>query len=512
LDEHKQNLILIELKESRMNSNRHSHLILASVLAVAGFATSGSALAAGAKNLYIAPAASAGTYNLVDQAQIVKYKMDWSLAMQKQDEAQYSKAVSEAQTAYEDLYKNGLIPLRAIHNDTFLGKMKIASPIELATAIDNFIQRRDLFEQKIAVLETASDVWKGLQSSVTAKTANKDAVEQFYQRGSINLQSFVQTYRDAIAKMTKEASDYRYIVQNGMTGAETAPGNGLVKVGSEDTPEFIKQKLEVFAHNARITEDDKAKLSRISYALVKHMGEFVNATNMKMYWMNAAQKGTRDAWIKDLETKARVLKYARGRYCMPIGVPALSLPELKAMNLGYLTRDFKSQIRLVPTAEFDTDSMRKTMMRFDESFLSLQSQGGELDGMGGFVGFLNRVNSTLAWHNEVAAYLSVMKIVRDMYMDELDVASDPISGCEKVRARYNQTFGSFLEENFQRTATMYLAGTSSTDSVMQDFNVAGTQVIIPKGKYLIEYRALLKKHPETSPMAVSDAEKEDGLK
>lgn len=454
-------------------------------------------------------AGAPGQYNMVNQADIEKNRIDWSMALQKQDQEQYTKATTEAQAAYEDLYKNGLIPLRKIYNETFIGKSRIATPVELAAAIDAFVTRQDLFGQKIAALETVAEVWQSMAAQPAAATTKENnQLIYVYQRGSLNFKAFTKTYRDGIATMIKEASNYTYNVNNGATMVSTKPGEGLTKIGSVDTPEFMAKQLEIFQEKARLTEEDQEQMGRIALEFKRQMAQFTNATDLRLYWFNTLQDQTRKDWVASLEKKARVAQFARAAYCMPIGVPALDIPKLQKFNVGYLSRDMKNRIRLVEKAEFDSAAIKATLTRFDEWFTSLQSQNGDFDNVGGIMGYVHKLNSTFAWHNEVAAYITIAKILRDMYVDERDIADSPVEGCEKVRARYYARYVSFKDPVFLAEANRFLQGTVSADPAMQAFNAAG-KIIITKGAYQKEYFKMIKQNPTASLLGKSIMEDDD---
>lgn len=196
---------------------------------------------------------------------------------------------------------------------------------------------------------------------------------------------------------------------------------------------------------------------------------------------------------------------------MRIGVPALDIPKPSSFNIDYLTRGVtSSQMRIVQKAERNEDAIRQTLSRFDQLFTSVSSQVGEYDNVGGVMGFLNRVNSTFTWHNEVQAYMNVMHILRDNMVDELDLASNAITGCEKVRERYYAKYGSLKDEQFLQIASSMLEGLNfggDADSLTRAFSSAGA-IITAKGRYFRDLQRFIKEHPSATLIrsTISDAD------
>lgn len=449
------------------------------------------------------PIMQPGLYQMVDVAKIESNRIDWSKSLQRQDQEQYLAATRDSKAAYESLYNKGLMPLRAITNDTFLAKKRIATPGELATAIDEFIRQRDLFDQQLAALSVVSDVWSGLATQPTNSSVQNVQVETVYKRGSLNLKALANEYRLAIERMTTEASKYQYTVSNGSRGLETAPGGGLVKVGSVDTPEFIRAKLNDFTTKAALTQADIEALSQMAIDWKTQAFEFTEANDIKLFWYNKMQKGDAESWVESLQHKARVMQYARGLYCMQVGAPALAIPAPKRGNVDYLVRDVKSRIRLVEAAEFDGKNIKATLTRMDLWLESLKSQAGEKDETEGVMGYIHRANSTFTWHNEVAAYLSILKILRDMYVDERDLSDSPWLNCAKVRARYNARYGSFKEQSFMNEFEMWMTmGAASPDPGRRAFSIAGG-VILTKGSFAKQHFDYLRNNPSASVLGKS---------
>lgn len=449
-------------------------------------------------NTIIAPVASTpGVYDIINRSAIETQRIEWGMLLQKQDEAQYQTAVRKAEEAYLSMYNLGLSELRKFHNVSVLSKEREIPVSELNAGIDRFIAQRDQFSQALSALDVVADVWKGLAAQPSK--GQNSVVDSVYKRGSINLQALTTTYRDGIKKMTDEANALTYRYKDGTGSQVSLAGLGLQKVGMADTPEVIQRRMQELQENSRLTSVDIQKIGRSTLEIKRHMAEFVNANDMKLYWLNSNQQGTRQAWIDSLQKYARLTHFIRANFCMQAGVPAISLPELKSFNRGYFSRDFASRIRLAEKAEFDSAVIRKVMPKFDELFASLQSQSGELNGQGGVMGFLHKVNSTLSWQNEVYAYYSIMKIIRDMYLDEADIADGAMEGCEKVRERYYSKYVTLKDEKFNKDVQMYLLASSSANPIVQAFNMAGS-VIIPKGKFQLEYRKLVKQNPSVSPL------------
>jgi hypothetical protein len=308
----------------------------------------------------------------------------------------------------------------------------------------------------------------------------------------------VQTYEDGITKMTQQASALIYRYDNNMGGIDTKPGMGLEDPTTTENPESLAMKMNAYKKRAEFTSDDRDRLQAMPIELGNQIAKYINNNDTHFYWKNSDEQGDAKEWIDSFLLKFRLLKYVKAVYCIPTGVPTLDIPAPEAFDLNYLSRGGRSQMRIVQKATFDEATIREMRQRIDRVYLSLRSQRGDFNGVGGFVGFINRANSTLTFQNDVEAHLNVLVILREAFTDEIDLITDPVAGCDKVRNRYYERFQTLKDPAFQRTAEAYFAGSiPSNDTGMQAFSRAGS-VLLAKGAYVKEYLKQLKAHPESS--------------
>ncbi len=454
-----------------------------------------------ARGQYGAIATSPGTYEYIDRSKIERNRIDWSMLVEKQDHDTYEKTVSESEAAYKDLYQS-YAKLKELSIQSTINKLPISAE-ELASAVFNFRMARDVFHQKIAGLEVFSEVWGGRANlnpdqKQALPAEQQNAIEYVYSKGAVNLGLFAKTYDAGIRAMVDQAAALTYRYNDGMQAVDTIAGEGLMDPMTHETPRSILANLEIFRKNAELTFQDTENLSRLPKMVAYQMAQFINANDLHFYWQNDLQKQGRSDWLEALEFKFRLTKYVRAANCMSVGVVALSLPPLESFDLGYLVRGARQKVRIVQKAEFDEVAIRATLNRLDELFRSLQSQNGEFNDVGGVMGYINKINSTLTWKNEVEAYLGILTFLREDYRDELDLITDPIGRCDRVRQRYYARYKTFRDGFAARADAYFVTGGSSTDPTMQAFAVAG-KVILTKGQYLKEYRKLLSDHPEFSP-------------
>lgn len=482
------------------------------VIVVASLGMTYSSFAQGKATLhngYYGPmiATQPGQYEMIDRAQIEKYRLDWSTLVQKQDQEAYQKATDEAEAAYKQMYGSctgsdyttctGLQQLRQIHIDTMVSKTKMIPAGDLASIVTNFKAVRDRFQMKLGAMSVLSDVWTNLGQQTDLDSKNQKAV-YVYQKGSLNLKALTEKYQQGIQQMIAEANKLTYWVDANGRQVKTNEGMGLEEVATDDTPEIFKDQLDNFQKRAALTSENREALKEVPVAFARILDKFVNATDIHLYWYNTLQDQDRKDWIDSLETKARVFKYVKAVYCTPMGVPALAVPAPHKFNIDYLKRGGAGLVRIAQASETDEANIRDTLIAFDQAFLSVRSQSGEFNNVGGVMGYINRANSTLTWHNEVAAYLSVMNILRDMYQDELDLLKDSVGGCEKVRARYNQRYGSLRDESFKSIVETYIGGGSvQQDDTMLAFADAG-KVILTRIQYMRKHQLFLAEHPGAS--------------
>jgi hypothetical protein len=453
-------------------------------------------------------AANPGQYTFQDTARLGRNVIEWSSKMQQQDQDAYNQAKAEADAAYKGMFGTctgsdintctGLQKLRRIHIETMISRHTIVPARDLAIDVQNFMNAQEQFAVKLAAIESLGKTWQGM-----AQSQNGNA--NLYQKGSINLTALTNVYRDAITAMAKEAAGLTYKVDNNAQVIETKPGMGLDPVDTVDDPKALAAQLAVFQKRAALTDEDRQHIGEISVALSRQLAKYLNVDSARLYWFNDAQKQDGQDWVKQITLEAQIFKYVKARWCVPLGVPAMDIPKVGGgylQNVSYLIRG--GSIRMVPTAEFDPDNIRETLTRLDAEVLSLKLQNGDFNDKGGFVGFVNRVNSTLTWHNEVGAYLSVINIIRDILVDEIALASNPLAGCEEVRASYFKRFGSMKDEAGKKWAQTYVDplltrmnfATSGNEWVTA-FGDAG-QIVLTKGKYIRDLQLFQQKHPDAS--------------
>ncbi len=442
-------------------------------------------------------AANPGTYEFQDRASIERNQIDWSLLVEKQDQEAYNNATAGAEAHYKKMYEQ-LTHLRNLHTESFISRVRNIPPEELQNAIYSFKTERDLFQQSIAAIDVLSEVWRGLGNAANGNQEQKKQAEYVYSKGALNLKAMTDTYQEGIAKMTSEAAALTYRYDNHMQPVETKPGMGLEDPTTNATPQSLANDLKIYQSQAMLTDDDKTRLAELSNALGSQMAQFLNTNDLHFYWYNTLQKSDKADWLDSLNLKFRLFKFAKAYYCMPTGVPALNIPQPRAFNLDYLKRGARSQVTIIQKAEFDEQAIRQTLSRFDEIFVSLQSQSGQFNDVGGIMGYVNRVNSTLTWHNEVEAYLNIMVMLKEAFADELDLITNPIGGCEKVRERYYARYKTLLDVSFKQLAYAYFGGSvPSADNTMIAFKDAG-QVLLSKGLFQKQYRQMLVEHPGVS--------------
>lgn len=362
-----------------------------------------------------------------------------------------------------------------------------------------------------------------MTQSVWATNAASKQIEQteieMYRLGSLNLKAFADTYKEGIKNIDAMTIGLTYRYATSFGPQVTADGMGLEIPSATVTPDSLVAALQEQQKNLELSRKEKADLGLVSNELGRMMLGFVDTNATKLYWFNGMQKEDKEKWIESVETKARILKWVRAVYCMQIGVPVLDIPDARKFNLAYLTRGVpESTFRIgqKESAERDEQNIRKMISRFDEVFVSVSSQAGEYNNVGGIMGYMNRANSLLTWHNEIAAYLSIMKILRENMVDELDLAESAGApeGCEKVRARYYARYGSIVKDTaFNQKVSAHLDGMNSSgsaDRLQNAFKVAGV-VIHKKGAFFQNLQKFLKAHPNVS-LVNQAIENADGLK
>jgi hypothetical protein len=454
---------------------RYSHIVLSMAIAttsIHAFAADGdgrmmnvgAAVGAG-----VVVATSPGRYEYVDLSAVAMKGIDFSIMVQKQDQELFEKTVADAQTEYTNLYNNFYLPLYNIHVSSVVdvNNPKPADVAELARLMEAFKIQRDLFLQKIGAVAVVQDVWKSMSARNDKDMTDADRAQRdlIYSKGSLNLKALTDAYRAQIGGIESNTRALTYVYFNGQMNVSTVAGAGLDEPTVQASAAVLKMNLESLQRTTDAILEVKRKgttFEQLADAFSTELKDYVNdTTNSKhWYWFNDLQKTDQDAWIASLQTKARLLKYVRAVYCAPIGVPAIVVPELKSFDLNYLVRGAKG-IRMPKATMFDENEIRTTLVKFDEKFVSLQSQNGEYNDQGGVMGVLNRINSTVTWHNEVGAYMNIMKILREGMIDETDILADSVVGCEKVRSRYREMYastGGFQDKIFDQTKRNYFEG------------------------------------------------------
>ncbi len=449
-----------------------------------------------------------GTYQLEDTAAIAREYISFSKQLQQQDQEQYQKITEAAKTGYLELY-NMLQALRDLSVQSTSTQLNAITAEQHLVAINNFKRSKDQLTTETAALAVLKDVWAGISGvDAEGKTSNKLQTVGVYQKGQLNLEKLLVVYERAINNMTAEAANLPLRVRNNMTVVTVPKGMSLEPVQVQMTPAALQQQYADIRLMSKITEDEKeTKLKPISVEIATHMDKFLGENGLKLYWQNDKQKGDREEWIESLLNKAKIIKYVRAVYCAPTGVPAIDIPKPTMLNLDYLKRG-GSSVRLVQTATFEEDEIRATLTRFDQYFVSVESQSGAYNDIGGIGGMIHRVNSTFTWHNEVYAYLSMMKILRDMYVDELDLQTNSVMGCEKVRERYYSMYGSIRNDAKTKAQVdeLILGANSGMTNMQVAFSSLG-ELLIGKIAYAKKAREFLKSHPAAS--AIGQAIEED---
>jgi len=447
----------------------------------------------------------------VDRAQIERNILDWSMMVQQQDQAAYNKATNEAEAAYKNIYQ-ALQSLRNLHKISLISRERVLAAGELVDAINEFRRQRDEFNTKLAAVAVLSDVWRVTADQQRIDPKNNRRSELLYDKGALNLKAFSETYFDAIKKIVNEASQLTYKYSNNMVATETKPGMGLENPETVDTPESLRQQAEIFKKKATFTEEEKEQIAAISIEMGRQIQNFLNETRIRAYWLNDGQKAQRQAWVDSLERKFRVAAYFRGVYCMPMSVPAINIPVPTVLNLDYFNRSFRNQMSMVQKGETNEDAIRTNLFRLEQTLASAQSQSGMFNDVGGVSGFIHTLNSTFAWHNEVAAYLSVITMLRDAFNDEVDMINDNVLGCNKVRARYIARYKTYLDEDFQNSLERIISGSAMTMDATNEVISAAGMIISTKGEFVLDYQTFLREHPAASVLKrATDRRRNPGL-
>lgn len=373
-----------------------------------------------------------GQYDLANRSVITKNRIDWKILAQKTDQAAYETATREADEAYVKLFGQcvkqeassctGLMLLKQLHIETVISTNRVATALEINKATQSFLTDKQTFKNKLASLRVLRDVWYALSSQPIAHNNSPQVAE--YQKGHLNLKALDSIYTEGFDRITKEATALTYRVETKNSVVETKPGAGI---------ERSDQHLV-------LSSDRKASLSEFSMQIARHTRAFIGASDLKAFWSGLHEGGQKD-WIQTLLSKAKSTSFARGLYCTPVGVPALEIiGQLKEFD--DLRRGAHRLIQIQPKLLFDVATIRSNIDKFDQLFGSLNSSGNTFEGVGGVTGFLHRVNPVLQWNDEILAFLSALKVLRDMHQDELDLLTDTSFGCAKVRSRYIERYQS----------------------------------------------------------------------
>ncbi len=452
---------------------------------------------------------SPGVYEIVDRSAIEINKMQWNQSVLQQDRKQYERAVSETQTAFQEMVGRctgtsaasctGFNKLKNISNATAKSKSYEISISDLNTAIADYITTRTTFVEKLNSIAVTQEIFNNTQDA-PGSTA--------YKMGSLNLARFAAVYQDAIAKLDAAAASLTYRYKSGMGVKETAAGMGLESPTSADTPDVIKRKFAEVRENLKLSIQDRETVGFMSRALSQQMLSYVDSNEWKLYWKNGYQQAGAKDWQDSLKKQARILKYLRGVYCMPLGTPAIAIPintpgifGMATEMLKYLNRGVdRSNFRLVDKTEYEAANIRTTLNRFDQLFASIESQSGGKNSVKGVKGMLHRLNSSVTWKNQVEAYMGIMRILRTNMLDELALLD---GNCDLVRERYYADYKTFNDDAFDNVLNQFISGFApgwNTNSVNEAFVDAGV-IIQAKGAYWVDFMELQKQHPLTNPLA-----------
>ena len=487
-------------------SNMKIKLVLSALflfLAVSAFAQD----PAGGLAKFLLLGGNEGDYRIIDEAQIQQKQIEWGMMAQTQDRELYEKALIEAKAAFDDLYGSctdgrnlnscsGFRKLVQIHINTSGGAPKdekaLIHAADLQTAVQNYFEKRTTFLQKIAAVAVTQDVFSGIAKG------GEGNQERQYELGAFNLKAFAKVYQDAVAELDQQARELTYRVDLNLTVFVTEPGQGLTPPDAMFTPDQLAENIRVLQQALALTPEEEEAIELLSINLGRQLLSFFNANNKKLYWYNDEQTKNGKDFVESISNKFRTLQWVRGGLCMKLGVPAIDIAEPKKFNLNYLNRGLSDEdFRFAQATEWDEGNIYSILQRFDEFFLSVRSQAGEFNEAGGLMGFVNRVNSTLTWHNEAKAALSMMRLLRENMTDELDIARNLVLGCNKVKERYKQKYGSFRDEFYNGYIKPILRGTvigTSGDPTMLAFQEAGP-VIFGKVRAKTDYDMFLAEHP-----------------
>lgn len=466
------------------------------------------------------PASKPGTYDMIDRAKIENKNIQWSRLSQKRDYETYKNALNEMDQAYKALYGRctdavnqdgswnlakctGLNRLRAIHDNTIVTRKSNGVSIdELMKAIRAYESARDLFNTKLEALSVLNEAWADFAKQPSRPKAEADV----YRLGMMNLKSITQKYKDALTKMDGEANDLTYGYDNGVRYVESKPGEGLKVPAGEKSAAYYQKEFDRLKENFKFSDNEKVLIGDISRELSRALLSYTNSQGTHFYWFNGLQKEDAEAWVKQFTEVAQVLKWTRAAGCMTIGVPALAIPEPKSFNRGYLTRGVADRIRLADKTEYNSNNIQTTLNRLDEVFVSLQSQNGEFNNEGGIMGFLNKVNSTFTWHNEVRAWMNAMRVLRQNMKDELLLLGSA-SGCEQVKKNYIAMYGEYKSDAAKNLINKYygLSFASAQDGMRKALSNGGS-VIMGKIRISQQIQKMKKEHPDLVDDVFSELE------
>jgi hypothetical protein len=446
-----------------------------------------------------------GDYKITDTSKILDTSVNLTKQLQGQDWEMYQKVLSESGKAYNELY--GSCDSSKCTNFQELRRMSILTTKaktvasfklqDIITVQQSYISSRDKLLQQLAAIEVTKEVWDGIISSNYS-----EATKLEYRKAAMNFGKLADTYRNGIAQMDTQASTLEYKYESGAGIRASDPNKGLEAPNSPATAEVIKAELESKVRAMSFTQPERDLVSAVHWNMTYQMLNFRDSRGQKLIFFTKGQDENNQQWIKDVETQARLLAFVRGASCMPLGAPAVDIPQETATSqfTVFLTRDLNKVFQLRQGVVRELGQLREMKRRMERIFVSLQSQNGEFNSQGGVMSYVHRANSTFTWHNQVAANFAIMKILFEMINDEIDVISPDPEGCSKVRARYNARHGSFNDASFGNVVDRYLGGEwpgGAPDDITKSFASAG-QAILARGEIAKEVRMYKRDHPAAS--------------
>lgn len=456
-----------------------------------------------------------GRYEIYDGSSVDLELIEWSKFNQAQDQADYEKAMKESDQAFKEFYGScagdsyttctGFMKLKQISIESANNKKLIIPSEELNAVLRDYQKASDLFRQKLAQIEITRDLWAAQQLVETKSDADRE-MQIIFRRGSVNLGKISEIFRKGATDLESQAKGFTYIVNTGSGAVTTQAGKGLDIVNAAETEEFLAQKLEILQDALKVTPKQQQELDVLQINLGNTFASYLENFNERFVWYNSLQEKDKQDWIASLETKGRVLKYARALYCRQLGVPAYDIADEGKFMISYLRRGVPSKkFRSAAAREVNEVAIRSTLKKMDQIVVSIASQAGENNDVSGWLKWVHRANSVFTWQNEVSAFMSIIYIIRDQYVDELDLLADSVVGCERVRERYYARYVSMKDQAFRDIYKGYTEPlVLPEDALLKAYATAG-KTINAKGVAMGNAREFLKAHPSMS--LVEEAER-----